>query len=1039
MRKLLSLVALTSLAVNAWAGTITGQVQNAAAGPVRNGTFSFTLTAPATVAGTATVVTSSVPCYTDGNGNVSGEPDPLLAPSLSVNLASGTLPAGTYFVKIWYFDTTGNSFVSPEASATLTSQGTLNVLSPVKEPLNASGFRVGISTASGTETLQGSVAGVPGTWGNFNQSVPLVVGSAAPASNTTVCTLRFNDELTPSFTCYDVGLTSSTGANIPGYPAYWYLNGGSAGNINVGSGTPQSNVCQGQGVVYPQAIISQPPFNATQTINGGLIITGSLFVGGYDNIIFADQQAGADACAKITTSFSKLPSTGGIIDATGFQGNQTCTAGVTFPASKPITLKLGAAALITGANTAITVPASGVVCIKGMGPSLNGSGTTSAISSTAATAIEWDGSEGCLEDVEIFNTTGNGITLTGSGTNSVSHNHFKHLHILSAGVINAGKIGLRLVANSATALVTENTFESIIIDDFDISESLETSGAQGPTDNYHFGWTYSGFAGAGTAGIKITSGDVNTWVAGFTSTRSTGVRLTGGSYNMFLGNRFESGGTDVNDGGTGTMFTGNSFSNCSTSTFATTALLLGSNGNTTCSADLMPRGLTVGGASTLGGGGKFAGVWNKKNAADTYILQLEDSDAGLIRVLGFNVEQQLQRTGTASDLSFGNVTELWTPTTDSAIYTGQETALYGSYSHFGSGALTAGVGVEGEAFNAGPATATLLVGAEGTANCGGTVAGMPNVQTPTNNGNCTNVRAVEGAVHNFSSGAITNGVGVFVDTPTNTGGGSYTNTYGVFVNDQNIGTNKWAIKTGLGKVEFGDVVAMDSTASVASTFAVGTTPITSVGVLANNSALATTSQIEMLSAPACTSAATVQCEGIRSRFDTAAASFTITTGSAIHIVDGIKGAGSTITTENGLLIDTLANGSTNFAIQTGANPVKLGGSLNFTNVLLSPTAPSIAGAGCGGSGATIATNNGTAAFSVNVGSTPTTACTITLPTATNAWNCFATDITTNSTSVFLQKQTATGASSVTITNFSDVAVASNFTASDILQVSCFAR
>lgn len=273
--RIVALVCLGLFTLQSFAGTVTGQVQNAAAGPVRNGTFSFTLTAPATVAGTATVVTSSVPCYTDGNGNVAGEPDPLLAPVLSVNLASGTLPAATYFVKIWYFDGTGNSFVSPEASISLVSIGTLNVLSPVKQPLNASGYRVGISTVSGSETIQGSVTGVPGAWGNFSQSVPLTVpAAAAPVSNTTVCTLRFNDELTPSFTCYDVGLTSSTGGNIPGYPAYWYLNGGSAGTINVGSGTPQSNVCQGQGVVYPQAIVTLPPFNGQQTINGPLNLNG---------------------------------------------------------------------------------------------------------------------------------------------------------------------------------------------------------------------------------------------------------------------------------------------------------------------------------------------------------------------------------------------------------------------------------------------------------------------------------------------------------------------------------------------------------------------------------------------------------------------------------------------------------------------------------------------------------------------------------------------------------------------------------------------
>lgn len=115
------------------------------------------------------------------------------------------------------------------------------------------------------------------------------------------------------------------------------------------------------------------------------------------------------------------------------------------------------------------------------------------------------------------------------------------------------------------------------------------------------------------------------------------------------------------------------------------------------------------------------------------------------------------------------------------------------------------------------------------------------------------------------------------------------------------------------------------------------------------------------------------------------------------------------------------------------------GAIGMPNLLASSTAPTIAAAGCGGGAAAIASNNGTAAFKINVGTTPGSACTITMPTATTGWNCYATDITTNSTSVFLQKQTgAESQTSVTITNFSDVAVATAFTASDILKVACTA-
>ena len=108
--------------------------------------------------------------------------------------------------------------------------------------------------------------------------------------------------------------------------------------------------------------------------------------------------------------------------------------------------------------------------------------------------------------------------------------------------------------------------------------------------------------------------------------------------------------------------------------------------------------------------------------------------------------------------------------------------------------------------------------------------------------------------------------------------------------------------------------------------------------------------------------------------------------------------------------------------------------------LITPFAPSIAANGCGGAGASITTNNGPAAFTVNVGTAPATACSFTLPiTAATGWNCTASDLTTSSTNVFLQKQTATTMTTGTITNFNDVAVASTFVAGDILAVSCFAR
>lgn len=122
--------------------------------------------------------------------------------------------------------------------------------------------------------------------------------------------------------------------------------------------------------------------------------------------------------------------------------------------------------------------------------------------------------------------------------------------------------------------------------------------------------------------------------------------------------------------------------------------------------------------------------------------------------------------------------------------------------------------------------------------------------------------------------------------------------------------------------------------------------------------------------------------------------------------------------------------STVLALQTGIGLTTAG------KILISPTAPSTP-SGCG-STATISASNGTAAFEVTMSGTgQTSACTVTMPTATNAWVCpSADDLTTQSTSVFLQKQSASSNTSITITNYSNLSVATAFVAGDVLAVQC---
>lgn len=293
------------------------------------------------------------------------------------------------------------------------------------------------------------------------------------------------------------------------------------------------------------------------------------------------------------------------------------------------------------------------------------------------------------------------------------------------------------------------------------------------------------------------------------------------------------------------------------------------------------------------------------------------------QVLGLVLEQGLNPSVDQAFLNFGQATELFTFAGNTHNFSGSNQSVYGSFSHFGSGTTNGIYGGAFEAFNSGPATALLVVGVNSTANNGGVNAGVP-IQTATNNGNATVLRAFDGIASNLSSGTVTNAVNFYAEGIRNTGGGSITNGYGVLVADITGASTNTAIQTGLGKVSFGDAVTANTYLGV------GATAISIAGILENNSNLTGANQIGILSAPSCNSASVNECEGVRARFDTSAAAFTTTLGQAFHVVSGIKGAGSAITTEVGVDIDTLSNGGTQFALRTGANTSQFGGQVQST-------------------------------------------------------------------------------------------------------------
>lgn len=122
------------------------------------------------------------------------------------------------------------------------------------------------------------------------------------------------------------------------------------------------------------------------------------------------------------------------------------------------------------------------------------------------------------------------------------------------------------------------------------------------------------------------------------------------------------------------------------------------------------------------------------------------------------------------------------------------------------------------------------------------------------------------------------------------------------------------------------------------------------------------------------------------------------------------------------------NGQWTAPTLTASSAIGIGGRSIFIN-----TVPTILTGGCGGSGATISNTAGSAGFSINVGTGPTSAgCTITFSANTTGWIVSCNDQTTQSATVFVQKQTGSiSTTSATIQTFAATGSANAPTASDV--------
>lgn len=369
---------------------IVGQLQTATGGTINNGTLTFTLSQPAVVSGIASLATQQSSCYTANSGNIVGVPDPTVLPITSTNTSAGTLPAGTYYLKIYYAGSGGFSAASPEAVVSLPSQGTIYVNPPALQPSVATGFfGIGIGTTSGGEIVQI----VQSAWTQYAQSVPLTSGAAPPSVNTSSCSLYFSDQLIPTGTNYTVNLVNKNGSKVAGFPQTWCTYGGAGATINVSNGTPTGN-CNTNGVFYPTPIMANPPNSSGQSVAGNFSVGGNLNSSGAGGSI-------VEASATISAINQTLYVGAGITQwGSGDLGSQIATAIASQTCANIIVI--GGTYTMT---TAVTMPrCAKIYLVRGSTITWSGAGPAAFIVSDNLGTSTYP--EGSID----------GLTLAGSGS-----------------------------------------------------------------------------------------------------------------------------------------------------------------------------------------------------------------------------------------------------------------------------------------------------------------------------------------------------------------------------------------------------------------------------------------------------------------------------------------------------------------------------------------------------------------------------------------------------------------------------------------------
>lgn len=269
-------IALALLCALPLQGTnITGTLLAPNGTAVANGTLSLALSQAGVVAGSFSISSTPVSCYTSDNGAVVGIPNPLIAPVVTPDTAAGSITAGTWYLRITYYGTAVESLPSPPTTAVLGATGEFVVTQPTLQPSSATGYKVYLGTTAATVKLQATtVFGSNTTVTSYSAG-----GADDPTTNNSVCSIQGNDTIIPTFTSYLVTATNRNGAAVPGFPQSWYLSGAT---VNISNSLPLAAV--GQQMRFPTPLLANPSSNAQQsvaspvTLNGYPLAAGSILL-----------------------------------------------------------------------------------------------------------------------------------------------------------------------------------------------------------------------------------------------------------------------------------------------------------------------------------------------------------------------------------------------------------------------------------------------------------------------------------------------------------------------------------------------------------------------------------------------------------------------------------------------------------------------------------------------------------------------------------------------------------------------------------------